>query len=119
MATRSDKSAEEFRRMKNLLSKLPDRNPREMMDDAETYICPTCQLPVKLCDLQSGACCHLMIKGNTELSLIEQRIWEVSHGIERSCIRCGRSMTTRQLKTDPTRELCPDCRKRAVRKRRR
>lgn len=119
MAAKPDKSAEEFRRMNNLLSRLPDRNPGESKDEGENYICPTCELPVKPCEIHVGACCHLMLKESTELSLLEQRIHEVSHGIDRSCIQCGQMISSRQMKADPMRELCSDCKKKAVRKKRR
>ena len=84
--------------------------------DGEEYICATCNLPLKLCAGNPDALCILKATGNTELSLLANRLEDEVATAYGRCKLCGRQLSHRRRLDNPLREICSSCEERKVRK---
>jgi len=116
---RRDRTTPLLKELNQVLGALPKESSKGTLEDGELYICPTCDLPLKPCELHSGNRCASMIRGNTQLAIVESTIHESMHSEQRFCLRCGQPIAKRLLSRNPLRELCSECSPNAQRKPRR
>lgn len=94
-----------IRKLRQTLKKVAEAKPTSFLEEAETYVCAVCDLPLKLCLADPARCCSMKLLEGTELQLL-RRSQRVGGTL---CISCGSVIPKRVLHKNPLAELCSDC----------
>ena len=100
-----------IRKLRKTLRVLADTTPQTSFKEAEQYICPVCDLPVKPCEADSRAKCFHMLREGTEL----QSLFVSEKDAHKHCLSCGKRIPRKALLKNPTAELCSACARKSVR----
>ena len=94
-----------IRKLRQTLKEVAEAKPTSFLEEAETYVCAVCDLPLKLCLADPARCCSTKLLEGTELQLLRrsQRVGGTH------CISCGSVIPKRVLRKNPLAELCPAC----------
>lgn len=90
------------------------KNDVSDLQEGEEYVCPTCDQLVKPCEKHSDETCHLMVKGNTEVDLLEKEGSKRLKFKEVVCLECGNAILEKELAKNPLVEVCSSCQNRTI-----
>lgn len=93
------------RRLRKTLQNLAETSPQTSFEEAKEFVCSVCNLPVKPCEADARATCFHMMREATEL----QALFSSEKEERRACLSCGKMMTRKWLRKNPTAELCATC----------
>jgi hypothetical protein len=94
-----------IRKVRQTLKGIAESKPTSFLEEAETYVCAVCDLPLKLCLADPARCCSTKLLEGTELQLLRRSQKEG----DARCISCGSVIPKRVLRRNPLAELCPAC----------
>ena len=94
--------------LRNVLNKMVASQDVGSIAEGERYICPTCNIPLKLCIGNPDALCRLKVTENTELSLLFNATG-VGTAVYGRCLQCGKRLSPHRMKSNPLQELCVSC----------
>jgi hypothetical protein len=94
-----------IRKLRQTLKDIAETKPASFLEEAETYVCAVCELPLKFCLADPARCCSTKLLEGTELQLLRRAQKEVGA----RCISCGSMMPKRVLRKNPLAELCAAC----------
>jgi len=95
--------------LRNVLKKMQFSQDVWSIEEGERYICPTCNIPLKLCQGNPDALCKLKVTENTELSLLFNATGVGGTAVYGRCLLCGKRLSPRRMKKNPLQELCASC----------
>ena len=94
-----------IRKLRRTLKEVAEVKPATFLEEAESYVCAVCDLPLKYCLADPARCCSTKMLEGTELQLLRRAR---KQGGPR-CVSCGSIIPKRVLRRNPLAELCPAC----------
>lgn len=100
--------------LENALTRMFHKNDVIDPQEGAEYVCPTCDQLVKPCEKHFDETCHLMVKGNTEVDLLEKEGSKRLKLVEVVCLECGNAILEKELAKNPLVEVCSSCQNRTI-----
>jgi hypothetical protein len=96
-----------LRKLKTALTELSFTPPALSFAEGESFVCSTCNLPVRQCNADPEKRCVNMLLQGTDILLLRQ----AGKAKSAVCISCGGPVSKKSLEKNPLTELCPSCQK--------